>query len=583
MKTNYSLSNRLLALTLSILMVMSMFPVSAIAAGDDIYGTVEAITGVLTQEGTGAEITATHAGTLDWNWGGLGSEPGITDEGWWAGVKVTAPTTVNMDAAKYCNWDGNEYFFKDDRKTEDGDPNQYIHLWMPVDEDILRKSVRENFTYNFTFDWDGDGTYEQTVKVALKANETVLMDKLSAQVYPKAAVGYGTLELLTPGATVTDNSTANIGVSYDNAVTVEWVARDESIGRYQDGWWAGVKVNAPAGITEETLKEVRMSNGGPILKFWDYKDSVEDAAQHYITMWLPLNELLNGTAPSRVYGFDWNNDGVFEQNITVSVDASKVKLTQDGAQVYPALGAVTALTGGVVTGSTTGKATVHVTDMSLNWSEADAILGREKGWWAGIKVAAPVGMDATVLQHSVYQTKSSPSGEWSASKSFWNNKDSQDSDAEHHIGLWMPLKPETIEYFKTENCNITLWYQFDWDNDGTFEQQVTFSVDPNGNIVLNKKDQTDFKFADSSPIDIWVGERTFSNAASGGQGDGAISYEIIAGDTAFIDAATGKLTFTSVGTVTVQATKAADSEGYYNAATAQYTITAIKNDQNPKF
>lgn len=277
--------------------------------------------------------------------------------------------------------------------------------------------------------------------------------------------------------------------------------------------------------------------------------------------------------------------GTFAENVQAYI-AEGYQGTKDengNIVVGPVMGTVTTLTGGTIEGNGTGAVTVTIDDVTLNWSAADDTIGRAQGWWVGIKVEAPADMDASALEDAVYQSKSGPASDWSANKSFWSNKDSKDTDDTHNIQLWFPVTPASLEKFKDEGRNITMWYRFDWDHDGSFEQSITFSVDPTGNIVLNKVDQTGFGFAVETPADIWVGDVTYQNVATGGQGDGAITYEIISGDAATIDAATGVLTFTKAGTVTVKATKAADSDGYYNAVSAQYTVTATQKDQYPKF
>lgn len=583
MKKVNSLGNRIIALTLSIIMLLGMVPTSVFAVDDSAnYGVVESLTDGVAINETGEDVKVTFAGNL--NWVAKDDSVGRWSDGWWIGLKVTAPETINIDTAKYTS-SGQEKLFKDYNDSADDADVQYIQLWSLVTEEYLRSANLTDglSTYTWTFDWDGNGEFEQTITLDIDADQTILYKDGSTQVYPAQSLGFGKVENLTSGLTVSNNESAAVEVSFAEDITIAWDAADTSVGRYQDGWWVGMKITVPEGMTEEQVKNAQYMSGNTVKSFWTYKDSQDGDAVHFLTMWVPLNNLLSGSMAPFVYQFDWNNDGIFEQSLTLSIDASKVTLTKDGVQVYPVLGEVSSYNGGSVTGSGTSIVEVMIDDVTLNWSAADDTIGRTQGWWVGIKVEAPAGMDASVLENAVYQSKAGPTSDWSANKSFWSNKDSGDADATQYIGLWFQITPASLEKFTNEGRNITMWYQFDWDNDGSFEQSITFSVDPTGNIVLNKVDQTGFGFAVETPADIWVGDVTYQNVATGGQGDGAITYEIISGDAATIDAATGVLTFTKAGTVTVKATKAADSEGYYNSVSAQYTVTATQKEQYPKF
>lgn len=585
MRTINSLGNRLVALALSIIMVLGMVPTSVFAVENaETYATVECLSSGMTLEGSGAEITAICAGTL--NWVAKDESIGRYYDGWWAGIKVIAPDTLNMETAKYTSG-GAEKLFKTYKDSADGDETQYITMWGYINEEFMRTA---NLTdgiarYTYTFDWDGDGVFEQTVNLDFDATQATLLNESGVTVYPAPTIGYGRLEMLTGGATITGNESESISISYNDELAIDWVAADPSIGRYQDGWWAGMKITVPDGMTVEQVKNAQYMSGENVRSFWSYKDSKDDAAVHYMTMWVPLNNLLSNSMKPFTYKFDWNNDGIFEQTVVMTVDDTKVKLTKDGAQVYPVLGQVSSYNGGAITGSGTGIVNVLIDDVTLNWSAEDASIGRTQGWWAGIRVEAPVGLDSATLRNAKLQVRRSESDLWENAEalSFWDYKDSADDASVHYVGLWLPVSPSIVAEYAAAGKNITRWYRFDWDNDGTYEQEVTFSIDPTGNIVLNKVDQTGFGFVVETPADIWVGDVNYQNVVTGGQGDGAITYEIVAGDAATIDAVTGKLTFTKAGTVTVKATKAADSEGYYNETSAQYSITATKEDQYPKF
>lgn len=88
-----------------------------------------------------------------------------------------------------------------------------------------------------------------------------------------------------------------------------------------------------------------------------------------------------------------------------------------------------------------------------------------------------------------------------------------------------------------------------------------------------------FSFETAAPESIQYTEGlTYANAASGGEGNGAITYTITAGtEVAEIDNATGILTILSAGTVTVRAVKAADGE--VQEQIAEYTLQIVQPEK----
>ncbi len=98
-------------------------------------------------------------------------------------------------------------------------------------------------------------------------------------------------------------------------------------------------------------------------------------------------------------------------------------------------------------------------------------------------------------------------------------------------------------------------------------------------IEIKKASQEKLSFANEAPSDVLITDKTFSNAATGGTGEGQITYKIISGDDcASIDDETSPvITLKKAGTITVQATKAADDR--YEEETATYTLTIKKAQQ----
>lgn len=99
--------------------------------------------------------------------------------------------------------------------------------------------------------------------------------------------------------------------------------------------------------------------------------------------------------------------------------------------------------------------------------------------------------------------------------------------------------------------------------------------------VTSVKNQqtTAFVFDTTGPVEIdWALNETYQNIARGGDGEGAVSYEILANNgVATIDSETGVVTVIKAGEVTIQATKASDDE--YFATTTTYILRINKVEQ----
>ena len=88
-------------------------------------------------------------------------------------------------------------------------------------------------------------------------------------------------------------------------------------------------------------------------------------------------------------------------------------------------------------------------------------------------------------------------------------------------------------------------------------------------VTVAKGEQAGFSFA-TATVNKIVGNPAFTEAVSGGSGEGAVTYA--SGDTrvASVNADSGEVTILVGGTSTITATKAADDN--YNVATASYTL-----------
>ena len=119
----------------------------------------------------------------------------------------------------------------------------------------------------------------------------------------------------------------------------------------------------------------------------------------------------------------------------------------------------------------------------------------------------------------------------------------------------------------------------DYNLDGADADNYTLSAQPETvKASITRADQT-LVFDTESPEDMtYSPDFSFTNKASGGDGDGAVTYAITDGTgIAEINNETGEITnITKAGTIIVTATKAESAN--HNAITAEYTLTVNKAD-----
>lgn len=298
---------------------------------------------------------------------------------------------------------------------------------------------------------------------------------------------YAKVSALTDGSSIENNGSDIITVNYDESVKLDWSKAEPAIGRNADGWWVGIKIIAPENYSEEA-SYIAHYNGveqSRTNKFENAKDSKPEDSEQYIQMWGFINEavlnnaIVNGEFIENYYEFDWDGDKDYEQTIYVDVDPNAVELYNGEALVYPdtALGNV-----GVITESdkmsidNNNANVVTITNkeneiINLQWSQKNAYRSAD-GWWAGIKMTAPEGFSSEAKYKTLYNGYDT----WSPAKSFNDNK-----DGDSYIELWAFVN----EKVKEEYASIDNYYQFDWDNDGVFEQYVVFSLDTDS-IELDK-------------------------------------------------------------------------------------------------
>lgn len=125
---------------------------------------------------------------------------------------------------------------------------------------------------------------------------------------------------------------------------------------------------------------------------------------------------------------------------------------------------------------------------------------------------------------------------------------------------------------------------------GVFESNISEYIDTlnygliydgeAGTYTVNKLNNvTDFVFETQQPLDQWVGAAYTNTAKTQMPNAGNVTYEIVSGtDIATVNASTGEVIFKGLGTVTVKATLAANE--FYKSATAEYTVTSVKKNQD---
>lgn len=483
----FKFSRKVLSLLVAMMLIITSLPLSiAYAEVDGNLATVESLTdGDSIDAADQAKLVVNYNNTkLDW----FEADPSIdrTVDGWWIGIRVKAPSEMDDEALQQSKFkmaaEGDGYSFWENMNSDaEKEEPRYIDIWYLINEDKLNdaKSNKANHEKTFYFDWDGSGDYEQDITISVDPNTTTLYKK-NVQVYPR----YATVEKLTGAPAITDDG-ETVTLQYDK-VELDWVEAAESIGRTVDGWWIGFKVHAPENMTEEELAKSTMTSSGNTTGFLDIEDSKPGDDDRYINIWYLINEeklndaVIKGGTHDKTFSFDWAG---CKQDITLSVDPAGAKLNKNGEQVYPsdALGSVSVFADeekiDITDKNTDSVVNVTVKEnetLKLDWSPKNKAIGRNKdGWWFGVKITAPEGMDQAALEKANFQFKAYGKNDWTNAGSFWAIKDSADTAAEHFTGFWIYVDQE----MKDAESTVLTYARIDWDGDGVYEQTVAISLD----------------------------------------------------------------------------------------------------------
>lgn len=530
------LSYKILTSFLALLMVFTSFPIAntyaAVNEESQNLGTVSAITDKKAEIKTvGNKTTVLFNNEIELDWASANEEIQRGRDGWWVGVNLTAPKFSDdefydiLSKTKYQSksygsdeWktvNGKSFWENQDSDKTNTKENieRFITLWAFVDEANLAKAKKanENIKTEWRFDWNCENTYpsdefdaEQTVAIEIDPS-VVTLKKANKQVYP---IILKDASAITDKTVVPTNSVID-GVptstfKFNNDMVLNWVKHNEGgVERGKDGWWVGVKANAPDLGADTLLNATYQSQayGGNLVSnksFWNNQDSDKNNngnIKRYIELWAFVNEENLNTAKAAkesvktLWNFDWNSDGTPDQSIIIEIDPNKVTLKNADKQIYPVsdLGMVTGITGPVVINNDKSNSVTALYNekVTLQWSKEEPKIGRNAdGWWTGIKMTAPT-TEASEIKNVKYQSKSYGSDEWKTAegKSFWNNQDSDKNNNENivrYIELWAYVKDQAmLDSAKADGKKIVTQWRFDWNGDGVYEQYVNFELDPN--------------------------------------------------------------------------------------------------------
>lgn len=146
-------------------------------------------------ESTGVVTTAVEYSQLHIKWSKADPSIGRYMNGWWVGIKVTAPVgkVTNEEEAKKVTYgystdvkDGMIIDGKGKSFDQYKDGQWYIGMWTPIDEEKLKTLSEATIIQTYYFDWDGDKSVDQIITVKINPADA----NLEAPVDPEGRVTY---------------------------------------------------------------------------------------------------------------------------------------------------------------------------------------------------------------------------------------------------------------------------------------------------------------------------------------------------------------------------------------------------------
>ncbi|MBQ7202923.1 MAG: hypothetical protein IJS03_02770 [Eubacterium sp.] len=199
------------------------------------------------------------------------------------GIKFIAPEgTVISENARYTNGsiDSTTGQLKVKNLYTAKDGANFMYSWPHVTVESLEAAIAagENKTWEYTFDWDGDGYFEQEAIIELVC-DTVKLVKDGEQVYPEGNNGYSVISDSTTSmnayidvAAYADEDNASVVVTYNNnedgsstsgaidkdsaSFTVTNATATKQSGGTYDGNWVINVEQAPAQMNDDITIEI---------------------------------------------------------------------------------------------------------------------------------------------------------------------------------------------------------------------------------------------------------------------------------------------------------------------------------------
>ena len=215
-------------LAASIVLVVSPASDAGTEANPVPLGTVEGITVTGTVEGNGTSVVTYTVTGGELTWAPANTSIGRNIDGWWYGYTFTASSELTPEQIRdagdrtYSNDNGKNWkSFYNIRDSGDSKP-VYLNAWGFINDTYINNAEDGFLTYTYLFDWNGDGTVDQTIYVKMDCTNTTLKDKDGSVVYQNGeykgvafvdGVVYATLEEAI--AATTETSTIRLLADVD--------------------------------------------------------------------------------------------------------------------------------------------------------------------------------------------------------------------------------------------------------------------------------------------------------------------------------------------------------------------------------
>ena len=232
----------ILALTIVFAMAITMLNTVSAALATE-AGKVEDITSASAKDETDKTVTLTYTEEElnDLKWydkddptGKAGLERPAS--GWWIGVKVTAPDSVNQEnvaQAKYKYSNSSFKSFKNALDDAEAVSNLCCTHWLGIDNnDIENHKGETEFTLEtITYDWDGDETPDLTVIIKVKPENVVLTENPTGSESRMVTVDVdGTKFTLKKGSTLNEGLSASDLAKLNAMIPENGILVDEETG-----------------------------------------------------------------------------------------------------------------------------------------------------------------------------------------------------------------------------------------------------------------------------------------------------------------------------------------------------------------